>query len=189
MLAANAAVADLVRSPLPIHLTPTERDALAALAAMELEPAVHREAHKTLHSVLAPIEEAARTLRLVARTRSAIRKVILQGMCESGEAYGTWSVPTWAAVARTAGEHAMSTMAIGCWLGAFTSEQALAVGVQPLHFARRLFGREAVEYQIERVQQYLKSVGYGPTSADHPGFVTALATLIVRTGHVELEAM
>lgn len=147
MLAANAAIAELVRSPLPIHLTPAERDALAALAAMELEPAVHREAHKTLHSVLAPIEEAARTLRLVARTRSAIRKVILQGLREHGEGYGAWDVPTWAAVAHTAGEHAMSTMAIGCLLGAFTSEQALAVGVQPLHFARRLFGREAVEYQ------------------------------------------
>ncbi|MCA1646632.1 MAG: hypothetical protein LC797_14625 [Chloroflexi bacterium] len=83
----------------------------------------------------------------------------------------------------------MSTMAIGCWLGAFTSDQALAVGVQPLHFARRLFGRKAVEYQVRRVQQYLKSVGYGPTSADHPGFVTALATLMLRTGRVELAAM
>ena len=83
----------------------------------------------------------------------------------------------------------MCTMAIGCCLGALTSEQALAVGVQPLHFARRLFGREAVEHQVGRVQQYLKAVGYGPTSADHPGFVTALATLMLRTGHVELEAM
>jgi hypothetical protein len=54
----------------------------------------------------------------VPRTRSAIRKVILQGMRESGEAYGAWSVPNWAAVALTASEHAMSTMAIGCWLDA-----------------------------------------------------------------------
>lgn len=50
-------------------------------------------------------------------------------MRESGEAYGEWSLFRWAAVAPTAGEHAMSTMAIGCWLGAFTSEQALAAGV------------------------------------------------------------
>ena len=176
MLAANAATADVVRPPLPIQLTQAQGDALAALVTRDLDPALHREAPKTLRPILVPIDDAARALRLVPRTRSAIRKVMLQGMRESGAAYGAWSVPTWAAVARTAGEHAMSTMAIGCWLGAFTSDQALAVGVQPLHFARRLFGWEAVEYQVGRVQQYLKSVGYGPTSADHPGFVTALAT-------------
>jgi hypothetical protein len=45
-----------------------------------------------------------------------------------------------------------------------------------------LFGREAVEHQIRRVQQYLHDVGYGPTSADHPCFVTALATLMLRIG-------
>jgi integrase len=191
MLTANAATADVVRPAPPSRLTQAQRDALAAMVNRGLDPALplHREAHKTLRPILLPIDEAARTLRLVPRTRSAIRKVILQGMRESDEAYGAWSVPTWAAVARTAGEHAMSTMAIGCWLGAFTSEQALGVGVQPLHFARRLFGREAVEYQVGRVQRYLKSVGYGPTSADHPGFVTALATLMLRTGHVELAAM
>jgi hypothetical protein len=42
---------------------------------------------------------------------------------------------------------------------------------------------------VGRVQQYLKSVGYRPTSADYRGFVTALATLMVLTGHVELVAM
>ena len=73
----------------------------------------------------------------------------------------------------------MSTLAIGCWLGAFTSEQALGVGVQPLHFARRLFGREAVEYQVGGVQQYFKvrrirTNQRRPSGLCHP----ALATLM-----------
>jgi integrase len=110
-------------------------------------------------------------------------------MHASGTAYGAWDLSTWMAVAQTAGEHAASTLAVGCWLGIFTSQQALAAGVQPLHFARRLFGRAAVEHQVGRVQQYLHTVGYGPTSADHPCFVTALATLMLRVGRVELEAM
>jgi len=189
MLASTATFAGLSRAPLPVQLTHAQRDALAALITQGLEPVLYRDAHKTLRPILLPIDDAVRALRLVPRTRSAIRNVILQGMRESGEAYGEWSLSRWADVARTAGEHAMSTMAIGCWLGAFTSEQALAAGAQPLHFARRLFGRDAVEYQVGRVQQYLKSVGYGPTSADHPGFVTALATLMLRTGHGQRRAL
>ena len=102
MLTEKAANADLVRPPLPAELTLGQRDALVALANVDLEPAARRQAHKTLHPLLAPIDEAGRALRLVQRTRSTIRKVILQGMRESGAAYGTWDVATWAAVARTA---------------------------------------------------------------------------------------
>ncbi len=136
-----------------------------------------------------PVDAAGRALRLAPRTRSAIRRVLLREMVISGEAYGAWDPPTWVTVARTAGEHAASTLAVGCFLGAFTGEQALAAGVQPLHFARRLFGREAIEHEVGRVRRYLHAVGYGPTSADHPCFVTALAALLLRIGRVELEAI
>ncbi len=78
MLAANAAIAELVRSPLPIHLTRAERDARAALAAMELEPAVHREAHRTLHSVLAPIEEGVAKRACRSRVLAAASPAIEQ---------------------------------------------------------------------------------------------------------------
>ena len=93
MLAASATSADVVRPALPIHLTAIQRDALLALSSEGLDPAVNREAHKTLRPILAPIDEAVHGLRLVARTRSAIRKVILQGMRKSGKAYGRLERP------------------------------------------------------------------------------------------------
>jgi hypothetical protein len=148
-----------------------------------------REAREVLRPLWLPVEEAGRALCLVKRTRSIIRHVLLQGIRTLDSAYGAWDVATWWAIARTAREHAMSTMAIGCFMGAFTSKQALATGVQPLHFARRLLGRDVVEHQVSRVQQYLHTVGYGPTSADHPCFVTALATLMLWIGRPELEAI
>jgi hypothetical protein len=55
VLAEKAANADLVRPPLPLELTPGQRDALVASANVGLEPAVRRQAHKTLHPLFAPI--------------------------------------------------------------------------------------------------------------------------------------
>jgi hypothetical protein len=60
MLAAKTAIAEVVRPPYPIHLTPAQRDALVSLGTVNLDRAVHRQAHKTLQPILAPIHEAGR---------------------------------------------------------------------------------------------------------------------------------
>lgn len=174
---------------LPADLTDAERAALLVAAAPNPPQAQLHASHRDLGRVLAPICQAAEELHLTMQVRLRVRLAVLRTMAATGRAYPTWDPSTWAEAARGAGHNAPSVLAVAHRLGCLTGEDALAFVVRPTWFAYRVFGHEAVEGELHRVQEYLENVGYGRKTARDFMLSSALSRLILLAGRPKLEAI
>ena len=83
-----------------------------------------------------------------------------------------------------------AVLAMGIHLGGLTGADALTVEKpEATTLARRLFGSQAVDGEVERVRAYLRTVGYGVHSTYWAALMTAISRLLVHAGRAELEAI
>ena len=82
-----------------------------------------------------------------------------------------------------------NVLGVAYCVGALSGDEVINGGIRATYLARRLFGRAALEYQIERVRTHLRLVGYAHTSVDHASITNGLASLFIQAGRAELEAL
>src|SRR5260370_12133881 len=108
-----------------------------------------------------------------------------------GTAWGSWGRDAGLAVAGTEGNGCGAAgLAVGIHFGGLMGADALTIErLEATTLARRLFGSEAVDREVERVRAYLRTVGYGVHSNYWVALMTAISRLLVHAGRAELEAI
>jgi integrase len=174
----------------PTNLTTTERAALATALAPRQLCAPLRAARRVLRPFLAPLDDAGVELGLPQHARHVLQRGVLAGMQEHGTPWPAWDAGTWIAVAGAAGNRGgASILGIATHLGALTGRELVSARADPIHLTRRLFGRAVFERELGRVQEYLRTVGYGRTAGYRQSVPSALATLFLQVGRAELGAV
>ncbi len=174
----------------PTNLTATERAALATALAPRQLCAPLRAARRILQRFLAPLDEAGVELGLPQRARHGLQRGVLAGMQEHGTPWPAWNAGTWIAVAEATGnQHGATILAVATHLGAATSSDLVSARPHPIHLTRRLFGPAEFEHELGRIQEYLRTVGYGRTAGYRQSVPSALATLFLQVGRAELGAI
>jgi len=178
---------------LPVELTSAERSALSGLVAPHLsreQPLPESPAPLAqLRRLLEPLTRAGEALSLDSQAARAVERAILHAMQATGRAYAVWDLQTWASTARSAGPRAAAVLAVACHLGCLSPAEALTLGVQPTAFARRLFGRAALDREVGRVLGYLQGIGYSRSSLSSKTPSGALTRLLLLAGRPKLEAL
>jgi len=175
--------------PIPLDLTPTERLALELAVSPGSSHGQVLAAHRDLARLLAPIETTLKRFQISGSHLFIVRRAILRGIHTTDTAYGAWDVATWMGVARSAGRYRSNVLAVAHELGLVGAADVLAFGVEPTPFAWKLFGRDAVDRELQRVQAYLATVGYGSKAQKHPILSSALARLLLLAGEPRLEVI
>jgi hypothetical protein len=170
-------------------LTNAERVALEAMLTLEPNSAAYRHARETLRRVLVPLVQASQLLALGPSVRRRVQRVVLRGMLVHGTASGAWERATWLTVANAAGCFRSNVLGVVYCLGGLSADEVITAGIRATYLARRLFGRVALEHEIDRVRTHLRQVGYAHTSIDHASISNGLAVLFVQAGRAELEAL
>src|SRR5260370_9454999 len=108
-----------------------------------------------------------------------------------GTAWGSWGRDEWPAGAGTEVISCRAAvLAIGMQFGGLTGADEITIErLEATTLARRLFGSEAVDREVERVRAYLRTVGYGVHSNYWVALLTAISRLLVHAGRAELEAI
>src|SRR5438874_1791975 len=114
---------------------------------------------------------------------------VLRGMHGRHTACGSWNADDWIAVAKTARTFRGNVVAVAWLLGRLTIEHVPAAEVRPTDLARRLFGRSQLEREVDRIRAHLRTIGYGRSAMSRRSLMTALATLFLRAGRAQLEAV
>jgi integrase len=188
----TAAVASITAAPAswPTNLTATERAAVATALAPRQLCAPLRAARRVLRRFLAPLDEAGVELGLPHRARHGLQRGVLAGMQKHGTPWPAWNARTWIAVAEAAGnQHGATILAVATHLGAATSSDLVSARPHPIHLTRRLFGPAEFEHELGRIQEYLRTVGYGRTAGYRQSVPSALAMLFLQVGRAELGAI
>jgi integrase len=178
-------------NPAPSNFTDAEwAEVTAAAVPGALGLRSHRS-RRALGRLMAPVEEASASLGLSRSTVCAVEGVILHAMCNNRSAWGRWDAGEWLAAARTANNSCRAAvLGIGVYLGGLTGADALTMDkLEPTKLARRLFGTEAVDREVERVRAYLRTVGYGAQVNYSVPLLTAISRLLLEAGRAELEAI
>jgi integrase len=128
-------------------------------------------------------------LELARHALLRVRLAVLRTMAATGTAYSKWDRATWAAAAQAADHNASNVLAVAHKLGCLTSEDILAFRVHPTRFAYRIFGHTAIKAELHRVQEYLRTVGYGQKTPQDPMLSAALSRLLLLAGRPKLEAI
>jgi integrase len=170
-------------------LTIAERVALEAMLTVESNSASYRRAREAMRRVLVPLTQASQLLALEPSVRRCVQRVVLREMLARETACGAWDAATWLIVADAGGCFRPNVLGVAHCVGALTGEEVITAGVRATYLARRLFGRAALEHEIDRVRIHLRRVGYAHTSIDHATLANVLAVLFVQAGRAELEAL
>ena len=146
---------------------------------------------RTLKRLFAPMDDAGALLCLHRHTIYRVQGVVLHAMWTYGTAWGSWDPDTWLAAAGTEGISCRAAvLAIGIHFVGLTGADALTIErLEATILARRLFGSEVVDREVERVRAYLRTVGYGVHSNYWVALMTATSRLLVHAGRAELEAI
>jgi integrase len=188
MLAVQPSPISAAIDQLPTDLTPLEWSALAIAVAPGGRHA-RTAACDELHRVLGPLALAGAELRLDAHAIGWVQRAVLRGMHSRHTACGSWNADDWIAVAKTARSFRGNVVAVAWLLGRLTIEHVPAAGVCTTHLARRLFGRSQLEHEVDRIRAHLRTIGYGRSAMSRRSLMTALATLFLRAGRAQLEAV
>ena len=174
---------------LPHDLTVAERAALQIILAPDPAQGPLRAAYRQVRRLLEPLDRAGQMLGLAPRTRRTVQRAVMAGILAHGTAYGRWDAATWVTVARATGGFAANVLGVAYRFGAVSGEQLVDAGLHPTYLARRLYGRTAVDNEVERVRSHLLTVGYGRSSLAEHALPGALAVLFLHAGRAELEAV
>lgn len=177
------------RGELPVELTPAERAVLSGLTMECLPLGQHSPESRVLQRLIEPLSRAGQELVQESSVRSAVERAILGRVQATGISYGAWSAQTWSSVAQSADCCSADVLAVACHLGCLSPADALAFGVKPTHFARRLLGQVAVDRAVERVLTYLQGIGYSRDSQSTRIVSGAVTRLLLLAGRPELEAL
>jgi integrase len=188
MLAVQPSPISAATDQLPTDLTPLEWSALAIAVAPGGRHARTAACYE-LHRVLGLLALAGAELRLDARALGWVQRAVLRGMHSRHTACGSWNADDWIAVAKTARSFRGNVVAVAWLLGRLTIEHVPAAGVRPTDLARRLFGRSQLEREVDRIRAHLRTIGYGRSAMSRRSLMTALATLFLRAGRAQLEAV
>jgi len=150
----------------------------------------HR-ARRALGRLLASVEEASASLGFSRSTICAAEGVILHAMWTNGTAWGSWDAGTWLVAAHTARNSCRAAvLGIGICVGGLTGADALTMErLEATTLARRVFGSDAVDREVERVRAYLTTVGYGAHVNSPVPLMTAVSRLLLEAGRAELDAI
>ena len=175
----------------PTSFTAEEWAEVTAAAAPGALALRSMHTRRTLKRLFAPMDDAGALLGLHRHTIYRVQSVVLHAMWTYGTAWGSWGRDTWLAVAGTEGISCRAAvLAIGIHFGGLTGADALTIErLEATTLARRLFGSEAVDREVERVRAYLRTVGYGVHSNYWVALLTAISRLLVHAGRAELEAI
>ncbi len=165
MQPAHLAEFETTANPAPTGFTDAEWAQVTAAAAPGALGLRSHRARRALGRLLAPVEEASAALGLSRSTLCAAEGVILHAMWTNGTAWGSWDADTWLAAARTARNSCRAAvLEIGIYVGGLTGADALSMGrLEATTLARRIFGSQAVDREVERVRAYLRTAGMART--------------------------
>src|SRR5207253_8701005 len=90
-----------------------------------------------------------------------VQGVVLHAMWTYGTAWGSWDPDTWLAAAGTEGISCRAAvLAIGIHFGGLTGADALTIErLEATTLARRLFGSEAIDREVERARACVSAAG------------------------------
>jgi integrase len=180
-------------SDLPVDFTASELaalpDAVSFTHLLGRQPAA-KSPWPILSRHVQPLEEAGRRLRLGPTAMSAVRSTVIRTMASTASTYSTWDATTWITAARSIrGNQFAAVICVAHALGCVSALDAIGAGVEPTSFARRLFGRDAVALQQQRVVDQLRTIGYCHHHALVHSVPSTTSRLLIVAGECRLEAV